>query len=151
MHDAMPAGIWPQPSVTAQVRKVVIPDTLSWFSPQPGPDLPLDIGIHHACIMPDCKEAFQQTFISDPEMWALANLIITGWPEDIEEVPCPPPSILATQNDPHCWGWCSPARWSTHHSSCQKGESPASTASVPSRNNKVTVACTWKFLLARHQ
>ena len=39
--------------------------------------------------MPDCKEAFQQAFIIDPEMQALAILIITGWPEDIKEVPCP--------------------------------------------------------------
>ena len=70
-------------------KEMVIPDTLSWFSPQPGPDLPLDIAIHHAHIMPDCKEAFQQAFVNDPEMRALANLIITGWPEDIKEVPCP--------------------------------------------------------------
>ena len=68
---------------------MVIPDTLSRFSPQPGPDLPLDIAIHHACIMPDCKEAFQQAFVNDPEMQALADLIITGWPEDIKEVPHP--------------------------------------------------------------
>ena len=47
---------------------MVIPDTLSQFSPWPGPDLPLDILIHHACITPDHKEAFQQAFISDPEM-----------------------------------------------------------------------------------
>ena len=70
-------------------KEMVIPDMLSWFSPRPGPDLPLDITIHHACIMPDCKEAFQQAFVNDPEMWALANLIITGWPEDIKEVPLP--------------------------------------------------------------
>ena len=70
-------------------KEMVIPDTLSWFSPRPGPDLPLDIAIHHACIMPDCKEAFQQAFVNDPEMWALADLIITGWPEDIKEVPHP--------------------------------------------------------------
>ena len=68
---------------------MVIPDTLSQFSPRPGPDLPLDIAIHHACITPDCKEAFQQAFVNDPEMQALANLIITGWPEDIKEVPHP--------------------------------------------------------------
>ena len=42
-------------------------------------------------------------------------------------------------------------RWSPCHSSCWKGESPASTASIPSRNNEVTVARTWKFLLAQHQ
>ena len=70
-------------------KEMVIPDTLSQFSPHPGPDLPLDIAIHHACIMPDCKEAFQQAFINDPEMRALANLIITGWPKDIKEVPHP--------------------------------------------------------------
>ena len=70
-------------------KEMVIPDTLSQFSPQPGPNLPLDIAIHHARIMPDCKEAFQQAFINDPEMRALADLIVTGWPEDIKEVPCP--------------------------------------------------------------
>ena len=70
-------------------KEMVIPDMLPRFSPQPGPDLPLDIAIHHAHIMPDCKEAFQQAFVSNPEMWALANLIVTGWPEDIKEVPCP--------------------------------------------------------------
>ena len=68
---------------------MVIPDTLSRFSPQPGPDLPLDIAIHHACITPTCKEAFQQVFINDPEMRALTDLIITGWPKDIKEVPRP--------------------------------------------------------------
>ena len=68
-------------------KEMVIPDTLSRFSPQPGPDLPLDIAIHHTRIMPDCKEAFQQAFINNPEMRALANLIITGWPENIKEVP----------------------------------------------------------------
>ena len=73
-------------------KEMVIPDTLSWFSPWPGPDLPLDITIHHAHITPDCKEAFQQAFVNDPEMWAFADLIITGWPKDIKEVPrslCP--------------------------------------------------------------
>ena len=70
-------------------KEMVIPDTLSWLSPWPGPDLPLDITIHHAHIMPDCKEAFQQAFVNNPEMWALADLIITGWPEDIKEVPHP--------------------------------------------------------------
>ena len=70
-------------------KEMVIPDMLSWFSPHPGPDLSLDIAIHHTCIMPDCKEAFQQAFVNDPEMRALANLIIIGWPEDIKEIPHP--------------------------------------------------------------
>ena len=70
-------------------KDMVIPDTLSRFSPQPGLDFPLDITIHHACIMPTCKEAFQQAFVNDPEMRALTDLIITGWPEDIKNVPHP--------------------------------------------------------------
>ena len=49
-------------------KVMVIPDTHSQFSPRPGPDLPLDIAIHHACIMPDCKEVFQQAFVNDREM-----------------------------------------------------------------------------------
>ena len=65
--------------------------------------------------------------------------------------PSSPPSTLATLTNPHCWGQSSPVRWSPHHSSCWKGESPASTASIPSRNNKVVVAHVWKFLLAWHQ
>ena len=51
-------------------KEMVIPDTLSWFSPWPGPDFPLDIAIHHACIMPTCKEAFQQAFVNDKK-WEL--------------------------------------------------------------------------------
>ena len=70
-------------------KEMVIPDTLSRFSPQPGPDFPLDVTIHHARITPTCKEAFQQAFINDPEMRALADLIITGWPKGIKEVPPP--------------------------------------------------------------
>ena len=65
--------------------------------------------------------------------------------------PSSPPSILATQRNPHHRGWSSPVRWSTHDSSCQKGKNPTSTISIPSRYNKVTVACTWKLLLAQDQ
>ena len=60
--------------------------------------------------MPDHKEAFQQAFINDPEMRALADLIITGWPKEIKEGPLSPPPILATQRDPHHQGWSSLAR-----------------------------------------
>ena len=90
-------------------KEMVIPDTLSQFSPQPGPNLPLDIAIYHAYITPDHKEAFQQAFINNPEMQALADLIITRWPEDIKKSSSPPP-ILATQRDSHHRGWSSPVR-----------------------------------------
>ena len=70
-------------------KEMALPDTLPHFSPHPGPDIPLDIAIHHACLSPEQKEAFQQAFMSDLEMCALANIIITGWADDLKEVPHP--------------------------------------------------------------
>ena len=70
-------------------KEMVLPDTLSWFSPHPGPNIPLDIAIHHAHLSPERKEAFQQALVSDPKMCVLANMIITGWPNNIKVVPCP--------------------------------------------------------------
>ena len=72
-------------SVTAQARKW----SYQTHSSDSVYNFPLDIAIHHAHIMATCKKAFQQVFISNPEMQALANFIITGWPEDIKEVPHP--------------------------------------------------------------
>ena len=34
-------------------KEMVLADTLSHFSPHPGPNIPLDIAIHHACLSPD--------------------------------------------------------------------------------------------------
>ena len=76
-------------SITTAVREMALPNTLSHFSPCPGPDIPLDIAIHHAHLSPDWKEALQQAFMSDAEMHALADIIITGWPDDIREIPHP--------------------------------------------------------------
>ena len=75
-------------SITAPVRKwpCLMP---SHLSPHPGPEIPLDIAIHHIDLSPDQKEAFQQAFVSDPEMCALTEFIITSWPDDIKKVPCP--------------------------------------------------------------
>ena len=88
MHDAMPAGIWPHNLLLPRQGNGHTRHTLSIQSPaRPQPS----IGYHcpPCCKIPDCKEAFQQAFISDPEMWALADLIITGWLEDFKEVPHP--------------------------------------------------------------
>ena len=44
---------------------------------------------HPPCLpVPERKEAFQQAFVSNPEMHALANMIITGWAYDIKAVTC---------------------------------------------------------------
>ena len=68
---------------------MALPNTLSWFSLHPGPDILLDITIHHACLSPERMEALQQAFVSNPKMCALATMIITSWPDDIKVVPCP--------------------------------------------------------------
>ena len=70
-------------------KEMALPDTLFWFSPCPGPNILLDIAIHHAHLSPERKDTFQQAVVSDPEMHALADMIITGWPNDIKVVPCP--------------------------------------------------------------
>ena len=78
------------PSVTALVRKwsCLTHSLGSAFSPCPGPNILLDIAIHHAHLSPERKEAFQQVFVSDPEMCTLTDMIITGWSNDIKVVPC---------------------------------------------------------------
>ena len=70
-------------------KELALPDTLSHFSSHPGPDIPLDIATHHTCLSPEWKEAFQRVFMSNPEMHLPANIIITGWPDDINMVPHP--------------------------------------------------------------
>ena len=49
-------------------KEMALPDTLPQFSPCPGSNIPLDIAIHHACLSPERKEAYQQAFVSDPKM-----------------------------------------------------------------------------------
>ena len=70
-------------------KEMALPDTLSCFSPCPGPDILLDITIHHVLLSPERKEAFQQAFMSNPKMHALTDMIITGWHNDVTVVPCP--------------------------------------------------------------
>ena len=70
-------------------KDMALPDAFSHFSPCPGPDIPLDIAIHHAHLSPDWKEAFQQAFVNHPEMCTFTDIIITSWPDDIKVVPHP--------------------------------------------------------------
>ena len=68
---------------------MALPDTFSPFKPKPAPEIALDIAIHHACMSPVQKEALQLAFEKDVEMHALADIIISGWPDDIKEVQFP--------------------------------------------------------------
>ena len=70
-------------------KEMALPDTLSCFKPKPGPEIAFDIAIHHACLYPVQKEALQLAFEMDVEMHALVDVIISGWPNNIKEVPHP--------------------------------------------------------------
>ena len=70
-------------------KEIALPDTLSCFKPKPDLEIALDIAIHHAHLYPVQKEALQLAFEMDVEMCSLADIIISGWPDDIKEVPHP--------------------------------------------------------------
>ena len=56
------------------------------------PQIPLDISVNHLHITPQKKIDFQDAVHSDPTLHALAEMILSGWPEDICDVPmnlCP--------------------------------------------------------------
>ena len=55
--------------------------------PQPAPEIPLDIAIHHTHLTTQSKTAFQNAIMADPELQALSQMIIDGWLEDTSEVP----------------------------------------------------------------
>ena len=130
--------------------EMVIPDTLSIQSPaRPWPA----IGYchpscpHNARLQRSLPTSLCQWSRNESSCWPHHHWLAWGY----QGGPLSASSILATLRNPCCQGRSSPARWSPHHSSCQKGENPPSTTSVPSGNNKVTVARMWKFLLAWHQ
>ena len=70
-------------------KEMACPDTLSHFKSKPGPEIALDIAIHHAHLSPVQKEALQLAFEKDVVMHAMTDIIISVWPDDIKQVPHP--------------------------------------------------------------
>ena len=68
-------------------REMLVADTLSQYVPMPALHIALDLAIHHVHITPEKKIAFQQSIKEDPFLHSLAETIITGWPEDIKDLP----------------------------------------------------------------
>ena len=68
-------------------KQMIFADTLSRYAPQVGPEVPLDIAIHHVHITPEKKLEFQKTIQDDPLLKSLAETIVAGWPEDVDDVP----------------------------------------------------------------
>ena len=132
-------------------KEMALPDTLSWFSPHPGPNILLDIAIHHTDLSLERKEAFQQAFVRDPEMHALVDMIITSWPEDIKAVPHP--LHLYWQH----WETLTIEDGLVLHGEAliippiREGEDTTATPLVQSRNHQSPVVCTWMCLLAGHK
>ena len=146
MHDAMPTGIWPHNLLLPRQGNGHTRHALSIQSPaRPRPS----IGYCYPSSPHNTK--LQRSFPASLHQWS--RNACPCWPhrywlaQTHQGSSLSPPPILATQRDSHHTGWSGPVRWSTCHSSHQKGEGPASTASIPLRNKEVTVACTWKFLL----
>ena len=46
---------------------MTLPDALSRYT-QPGPEILLDIAIHHTCLTTQQKTAFQDAIAADPEL-----------------------------------------------------------------------------------
>ena len=67
-------------------KEMTLHDALSRYHPKLRPDIPLDIAIHHTQLTTQQKTTFQDTIATDPELQALSQMIIDGWPEDASDV-----------------------------------------------------------------
>ena len=68
-------------------KEMLVADALSRYPPLIGPEVALDIAIHHVHITPEKKLEFQRTIQDDPLLHTLADTIVAGWPEDIKDIP----------------------------------------------------------------
>ena len=68
-------------------KGMALPDTISHFKPKPGPEIAMDIAIHHVHLSPVWKKTLQLALEMDVEMLALADIIISGWSDNMKEVP----------------------------------------------------------------
>ena len=68
-------------------EEMVIAGTLSRYSPEDTPEILLDISVNHIYIDIEKKRKYQLIIKDDPLLSALADTIITGWPDDIKDVP----------------------------------------------------------------
>ena len=66
---------------------MLLADALSYYAPQNGPEVALDISIHHVHITPEKILEFQRSIQDDPLLNTLAETIVAGWPENVNDVP----------------------------------------------------------------
>ena len=68
-------------------EEMVIADTLLRYSPEDSPEILLDISVNHVYIDAEKKWDYQLAIKDDPLLSDLADTIITGWPDDIKDIP----------------------------------------------------------------
>ena len=68
-------------------KEMLLADTLFCYAPQNGPEVALDISIHHVHITPEKKLEFQKRIQDDSLLQSLAKTILRGWPEDVNDIP----------------------------------------------------------------
>ena len=61
-------------------------DALSCYTPLATPAIPLAVSVNYVHITPQKKTDFQDAVHSDLTLHALAEMILSGWPEDICDV-----------------------------------------------------------------
>ena len=66
---------------------MLLTDPLSHYASQNGPEVALDVTIHHMHITPQRKSEFQETIQDYPLLQSLAETIVRGWPEDVNDIP----------------------------------------------------------------
>ena len=68
-------------------EEMAVADTLSRYSPADTPEILLDISVNHVYINAEKKRDYQLAIQDDPLLRALADIIIAGWPDNIDDVP----------------------------------------------------------------
>ena len=137
-------------------KEMLVADALSHYAPLKAPKKPLDITTNHVHITPDRITEFQTLIQDCPLLCSLAEMSITGWPDDINDVSHAlhpyhgHRNILTVEDGPH------PLRWSSHHSSIRKWEDhPTNTwrthgnQQVPKQSQ--TLCVYWPGINSRHQ
>ena len=66
---------------------MVVADPFSRYSPEDTPEIILDFSVNHVYIDAEKKQVYQLTIKKHPLLSSLTDMIITGWQDDIKDVP----------------------------------------------------------------
>ena len=69
-------------------KEMLVADALSHYASLKAPEIPLNITINDVHITPDRKTEFQTLIPDGLLLHSLAEMIIAGWPDDTNDVPC---------------------------------------------------------------